>query len=310
MVKQKTLKTVIRATGIGLHTGEKVYLTLRPAPIDTGVVFVRTDLSPVVEIKASNEAVVDTRLATTIGVGDAKISTVEHVLAALSGLGIDNVYIEVSGPEMPIMDGSAATFVFLVQSAGIEAQSAAKKFIRIKKPIRIDGTDSASDFGQSVELLPYAGFKVSHTIIYDNAVIRKQHASIDFASTDFVKAVSRARTFGLMQEFEQLREMNLAQGGSLDNAIVVDEFRILNADGLRHDDEFVRHKILDAIGDLYLLGHSILGEFVGFKSGHTENHALRSALLAQTEAWDIVTFTDQRQAGGAYTQLGGLDYAS
>jgi UDP-3-O-[3-hydroxymyristoyl] N-acetylglucosamine deacetylase len=310
MVKQKTLKTVIRATGIGLHTGEKVYLTLRPAPIDTGVVFVRTDLSPVVEIKASNEAVVDTRLATTIGVGDAKISTVEHVLAALSGLGIDNVYIEVSGPEMPIMDGSAATFVFLVQSAGIEAQSAAKKFIRIKKPIRIDGTDSASDFGQSVELLPYAGFKVSHTIIYDNAVIRKQHASIDFASTDFVKAVSRARTFGLMQEFEQLREMNLAQGGSLDNAIVVDEFRILNADGLRHDDEFVRHKILDAIGDLYLLGHSILGEFVGFKSGHTENHALRSALLAQPEAWDIVTFTDQRQASGAYTQLGGWDYAS
>ena len=310
MVKQKTLKTVIRATGIGLHTGEKVYLTLRPAPIDTGVVFVRTDLSPVVEIKASNEAVVDTRLATTIGVGDAKISTVEHVLAALSGLGIDNVYIEVSGPEMPIMDGSSATFVFLVQSAGIEAQSAAKKFIRIKKPIRIDGTDSASDFGQSVELLPYAGFKVSHTIIYDNAVIRKQHASIDFASTDFVKAVSRARTFGLMQEFEQLREMNLAQGGSLDNAIVVDEFRILNADGLRHDDEFVRHKILDAIGDLYLLGHSILGEFVGFKSGHTENHALRSALLAQPEAWDIVTFTDQRQAGGAYTQLGGWDYAS
>ena len=310
MVKQKTLKTVIRATGIGLHTGEKVYLTLRPAPVDTGVVFVRTDLSPVVEIKASNEAVVDTRLATTIGVGDAKISTVEHVLAALSGLGIDNVYIEVSGPEMPIMDGSAATFVFLVQSAGIEAQSAAKKFIRIKKPIRIDGTDSASDFGQSVELLPYAGFKVSHTIIYDNAVIRKQHASIDFASTDFVKAVSRARTFGLMQEFEQLREMNLAQGGSLDNAIVVDEFRILNADGLRHDDEFVRHKILDAIGDLYLLGHSILGEFVGFKSGHTENHALRSALLAQPEAWDIVTFTDQRQAGGAYTQLGGWDYAS
>ena len=310
MVKQKTLKTVIRATGIGLHTGEKVYLTLRPAPIDTGVVFVRTDLSPVVEIEASNEAVVDTRLATTIGVGDAKISTVEHVLAALSGLGIDNVYIEVSGPEMPIMDGSAATFVFLVQSAGIEAQSAAKKFIRIKKPIRIDGTDSASDFGQSVELLPYAGFKVSHTIIYDNAVIRKQHVSIDFASTDFVKAVSRARTFGLMQEFEQLREMNLAQGGSLDNAIVVDEFRILNADGLRHDDEFVRHKILDAIGDLYLLGHSILGEFIGFKSGHTENHALRSALLAQPEAWDIVTFTDQRQAGGAYTQLNGWDYAS
>lgn len=310
MVKQKTLKTIIRATGIGLHTGEKVFLTLRPAPVDTGVVFVRTDLDPVVEIKALNTSVVDTQLATTLGEGNAKISTVEHVLAALSGLGIDNVYVEVSGPEMPIMDGSAATFVFLVQSAGIETQPAAKKFIRIKKPIRVDGSESANDYGQSVALLPYQGFKVSHTIIYDNAVIKKQHACIDFANTDFVKAVSRARTFGLMQEFEQLRELNLAQGGSLDNAIVVDEFRILNADGLRHDDEFVRHKILDAIGDLYLLGHSILGEFVGFKSGHSENHALRTALLAQPDAWDIVTFNDQRQASGAYAQLGGWDYAS
>ena len=310
MVKQKTLKNVIRATGIGLHTGEKVYLTLRPAPVDTGVVFIRSDLEPMVEIKALNTSVVDTKLATTIGEGSARISTVEHVLAAFSGLGIDNVYVEVSGPEMPIMDGSAATFVFLVQSAGIAAQSAAKKFIRIKKPIRVSGADGLNDYGQRVELLPHAGFKVSHTIIYDNAVIKEQHASIDFANTDFVKAVSRARTFGLMQEFEQLREMNLAEGGSLDNAIVVDEFRILNADGLRHDDEFVRHKILDAIGDLYLLGHSILGEFVGYKSGHTENHALRTALLAQPDAWDVITFGDRQKAPSAYANLGGLDYAS
>ena len=310
MVKQKTLKNVIRATGIGLHTGEKVYLTLRPAPVDTGVVFIRSDLDPMVEIKALNTSVVDTKLATTIGEGSVRISTVEHVLAAFSGLGIDNVYVEVSGPEMPIMDGSAATFVFLVQSAGIEAQSAAKKFIRIKKPIRVSGADGLNDYGQRVELLPYSGFKVSHTIIYDNAVIKEQHASIDFANTDFVKAVSRARTFGLMQEFEQLREMNLVQGGSLDNAIVVDEYRVLNADGLRHDDEFVRHKILDAIGDLYLLGHSILGEFIGYKSGHTENHALRTALLAQPDAWDVITFGDRQKAPSAYSNLGGLDYAS
>ena len=310
MVKQKTLKNVIRATGIGLHTGEKVYLTLRPAPVDTGVVFIRSDLDPMVEIKALNSSVVDTKLATTIGEGSVRISTVEHVLAAFSGLGIDNVYVEVSGPEMPIMDGSAATFVFLVQSAGIEAQSAAKKFIRIKKPIRVSGADGLNHYGQRVELLPHSGFKVSHTIIYDNAVIKEQHASIDFANTDFVKAVSRARTFGLMQEFEQLREMNLVQGGSLDNAIVVDEYRVLNADGLRHDDEFVRHKILDAIGDLYLLGHSILGEFVGYKSGHTENHALRTALLAQPDAWDVITFGDRQKAPSAYSNLGGLDYAS
>ena len=310
MVKQKTLKNVIRATGIGLHTGEKVYLTLRPAPVDTGVVFIRSDLDPMVEIKALNSSVVDTKLATTIGEGSVRISTVEHVLAAFSGLGIDNVYVEVSGPEMPIMDGSAATFVFLVQSAGIEAQSAAKKFIRIKKPIRVSGADGLNDYGQRVELLPHSGFKVSHTIIYDNAVIKEQHASIDFANTDFVKAVSRARTFGLMQEFEQLREMNLVQGGSLDNAIVVDEYRVLNAGGLRHDDEFVRHKILDAIGDLYLLGHSILGEFVGYKSGHTENHALRTALLAQPDAWDVITFGDRQKAPSAYSNLGGLDYAS
>jgi UDP-3-O-[3-hydroxymyristoyl] N-acetylglucosamine deacetylase len=210
---------------------------------------------------------------------------------------------------MPIMDGSSATFVFLLQSAGIELQNAAKRFLKIKKPIAVKGDSLANDFGQSVELKPFDGFRVSHTIIYDNAVIKKQQATIDFAETDFVKSVSRARTFGLMQEFEQLREMNLAQGGSLDNAIVVDEYRILNPDGLRHEDEFVRHKILDAIGDLYLLGYSIIGEFVGFKSGHTENHLLRKALLENTSAWELVTFGDESRAPVAYSGVPNVELA-
>jgi len=207
------------------------------------------------------------------------------------------------------MDGSAATFVFLIQSAGIEEQNALKQFMRIKKPIQVTGEHSARDFGQYVSLKPFDGFKLAHTIVYDNAVIKRQQACVDFANTSFVKSISRARTFGLMQEFEQLREMNLAQGGSLDNAIVVDEFRILNDDGLRHDDEFVRHKILDAVGDLYLLGHSVIGEFTGYKSGHSENHALRSALLANTDAWELVSFPDQEKAPRAYARLGNLEYS-
>lgn len=302
MIKQRTLKNVIRATGVGLHTGEKVYLTLRPAPADTGIVFVRVDLDPVVEIKASTEAVCDTTLATTIGKDGQRISTIEHLMSAFSGLGIDNAYVEVSGPEMPIMDGSAATFVFLIQSAGIEEQNALKKFIRIKREVAVGAEKSPSDYGQQVTLKPYDGFRISHTIVYDNAVIKKQQASIDFSTTSFVKEVSRARTFGLMQEFEHLRELNLAQGGSLDNAVVVDDYRILNDDGLRHEDEFVRHKILDAIGDLYLLGHSIIGEFVGYKSGHTENHTLRKAVLAQPEAWEIVTFDDLADVPFSYSR--------
>jgi UDP-3-O-[3-hydroxymyristoyl] N-acetylglucosamine deacetylase len=309
MIKQRTLKSAISATGIGLHTGEKVFLTLRPAPPNTGIRFIRTDLKPSVEIPAIHSSVSDTRLATTVGQGEARISTVEHLLAALAGMAIDNLYVEVSGPEMPIMDGSSATFVFLLQSAGIELQNAAKRFLKIKKPISVKGGSLANDFGQSVELKPFEGFKVSHTIIYDNAVIKKQQATIDFAEIDFVKSVSRARTFGLMQEFEQLREMNLAQGGSLDNAIVVDEYRILNPDGLRHEDEFVRHKILDAIGDLYLLGYSIIGEFVGFKSGHTENHLLRKALLENTAAWELVTFGDESRAPVAYSGVPNVELA-
>ncbi|MFT7219474.1 MAG: UDP-3-O-[3-hydroxymyristoyl] N-acetylglucosamine deacetylase [Candidatus Azotimanducaceae bacterium] len=300
MIKQKTLKNVIRATGVGLHTGEKIYLTLRPAPADTGIVFIRVDVEPAVEIPALTEFVADTTLATTIAKNGQRISTIEHLMSAFSGLGIDNAYVEVSGPEMPIMDGSAATFVFLIQSAGIEDQNALKKFIRILKPVRVNDEESARSYDQSATIQPYDGFKVSHTIVYDNAVIKEQQASVDFSVTSFVKEVSRARTFGLMQEFEHLRERNLAQGGSLDNAVVVDEYRILNDDGLRHEDEFVRHKILDAIGDLYLLGHSIIGEFVGYKSGHTENHALRKKLLQQSDAWEIVTFDDTEQIPHSY----------
>jgi len=300
MINQRTLKNVIRATGVGLHTGEKVYLTLRPAPIDTGIVFVRVDVEPAVEIPAATENVGDTTLATTLVKDGQRISTVEHLMSALYGLGIDNAYVEISGPEMPIMDGSAATFVFLIQSAGIEDQDALKKFLRITKEVSISSEDSARSYGQHVAIKPFDGFRVSHTIVYDNAVIKKQQASIDFSTTSFVKEVSRARTFGLMQEFEHLRELNLVQGGSLDNAVVVDDYRILNDDGLRHEDEFVRHKILDAIGDLYLLGYSIIGEFVGFKSGHTENHALRKEILKRTDAWEIVTFDDSEKAPSSY----------
>ena len=303
MIRQKTLKNVIRATGVGLHTGEKIYLTLRPAPAETGIVFIRVDVDPVVEIPALTEYVGDTTLATTIIRNNQRISTIEHLMSAFSGLGIDNAFVEVSGPEMPIMDGSAATFVFLIQSAGIEEQNADKKFIRIKKLVQVADEESARSYDQSATIKPYDGFKVSHTIVYDNAVIKKQQASIDFSATSFVKEVSRARTFGLIQEFEYLRERNLAQGGSLDNAVVVDDYRILNDDGLRHEDEFVRHKILDAIGDLYLLGHSIIGEFIGYKSGHTENHALRKKLLQQTDAWEIVSFDTIEDAPFSY---GGL----
>ena len=300
MIKQRTLKNVIRATGVGLHTGEKVYLTLRPAPIDTGVVFVREDVDPIIEIPARTDFVGDTTLATTVMKDGQRVATIEHLMSALCGLGIDNVYVEVSGPEMPIMDGSAGTFVFLIQSAGIEEQNALKKFIKINKKVALSGSFGSS-YEQSVTIQPYDGFRVSHTIVYDNPVIKEQTAQVDISSTSYVKDVSRARTFGLMQEFDHLRERNLAQGGSLDNAVVVDDYRILNEEPLRHRDEFVRHKILDVIGDLYLLGHSLIGEFVGYKSGHTANHALREALLNQPDAWEIVTFDTTEDAPLAYS---------
>ncbi|MCB1837511.1 MAG: UDP-3-O-acyl-N-acetylglucosamine deacetylase [Alcanivoracaceae bacterium] len=296
MIRQRTLKNVIRATGIGLHTGEKVYLTVRPAPVDTGIIFRRVDLDPVVEIPAVAENVGETTLSSTLVLGDVKVGTVEHLLSAMAGLGIDNAYIELSAPEVPIMDGSAGPFVFLLQSAGIMEQEAAKKFIRIKAPVTVKEDDKSATF------VPFEGFKVSFTIEFDHPVFRgrTQMASIDFSSTSFVKEVARARTFGFMRDIEFLRSKNLALGGSVDNAIVVDDYRILNEDGLRYEDEFVKHKMLDAIGDLYLLGYSLIGEFVGHKSGHALNNQLLRQLLKQEDAWEIVTFDDASTAPISY----------
>ena len=292
MIKQRTLRNSIRATGVGLHTGKKVYLTLRPAPVDTGIVFRRVDLDSAVEIPAHANNVGDTTLSTTLVKGDVRISTVEHLLSAMAGLGIDNAYVEMNASEVPIMDGSAGPFVFLLQSAGIEEQPAAKKFIRIKREVRVDDGDKFASF------LPRNGFKVSFTIDFDHPVFRGRPAcaEVDFCSTSFVREVSRARTFGFMHEMENLRSQGLAQGGSVDNAIVVDDYRIVNEDGLRYEDEFVRHKVLDAIGDLYLLGNSLIGEFRAHKSGHALNNMLLRELVAHPDAWEVVTFDDSEKA--------------
>lgn len=288
MIKQRTLKNIIRATGVGLHSGEKVYLTLKPAPVNTGIVFVRTDLNPMVEVPASGLSVGQTTLCTTLQNNGARVDTVEHLMSAFAGLGIDNAYVELSAHEVPIMDGSAGPFVFLIQSAGIQEQNAAKKFIRIKEELVVQDGDKSAVFK------PYDGFKVSFTIDFDHPVFtsRDQTSSLDFSSTSFVKEISRARTFGFMRDVEYLRSQNLALGGSVDNAVVVDDYRILNEDGLRYQDEFVRHKMLDAVGDLYLLGHSLIGEYIGYKSGHELNNKLVRALLANESAWEIVTFED------------------
>ena len=298
MIRQRTLKNVIRATGVGLHTGEKIYLTLRPAPVDTGIVFCRVDLDLVVQIRARPENVGDTRLSTTLVNQDVRISTVEHLLSAMAGMGIDNAYVDLSASEVPIMDGSAGPFVFLLQSAGIVEQSAAKRFIRIKHSVVIEEED------KWVRFEPYEGFKVSFVIDFEHPAIqgRPQYSEMDFSSTSFVREVSRARTFGFMNQIEQLRSNNLALGGSLNNAIVMDEYRVLNEDGLRYVDEFVKHKILDSIGDLYLLGHSLIGSFCGHKSGHALNNELLRALLAQEDAWEEVTFEDESTAPISFAQ--------
>ncbi len=296
MINQRTLKNVIRATGVGLHTGEKVYLTLRPAAVDTGVVFRRVDLDPVVELSAKPDRVGDTRLSTALQQGEVSVSTVEHLMSALAGLGIDNVYVELTSPEVPIMDGSAAPFVFLVQSAGVIEQNAPKKFIRVTKPIKVEQDDKWATFE------PFEGFKVSFAIDFDHPIFAKspQRATVDFSTTSFVKEVSRARTFGFMHEVEALREAGLALGGSHDNAIVMDSYTILNDDGLRYEDEFVKHKILDAIGDLYLLGHPLIGAFSAYKSGHALNNKLLRALVSQPDAWELVTFDDPEDAPIAF----------
>ncbi|HPE80309.1 MAG: UDP-3-O-acyl-N-acetylglucosamine deacetylase [Sedimenticolaceae bacterium] len=296
MIKQRTLKNVIRATGVGLHTGAKVYLTLRPAAPDTGIVFRRVDLEPPVDIPAKAENVGDTRLSTTLTKDGARISTVEHLLSAFAGLGIDNAYVDVSAAEVPIMDGSAGPFVFLIQSAGVEEQNVAKRFIRIKRPVEVREGDKIARFE------PFNGFKVSFGIDFDHPAMSEEsrRSVIDFSSTSFVKEVSRARTFGFLRDIEMLRENGLALGGSMDNAIVVDDFRVLNEDGLRYEDEFVKHKILDAIGDLYLLGHSLIGAFSGYKSGHELNNRLLKTLITQPETWEEVTFEDAERAPISY----------
>jgi len=292
MIKQRTLKNTIRATGVGLHTGDKVFLTLRPAEANTGIRFRRVDLDQPVTIQATPRNVGETNLSTTLVSNGVKVSTIEHLLSAFAGLGIDNAIIDVSAAEVPIMDGSAGPFVFLLQSAGVEEQDSPKQYIRIKRSVRVDDGDKWAAFE------PFDGFKVTFTIDFEHPAFEDhvKTATMDFSSTTFVKEVSRARTFGFMKDIEMLRRNNLALGGSLDNAIVVDEHKIINEDGLRCADEFVKHKILDAIGDLYLLGHSLIGEFTGYKSGHALNNKLLRTLLEDTEAWEMVTFDNDDEA--------------
>ena len=292
------MKNVIRAMGVGLHTGKKVYLTLRSAPIDSGIRFRRVDLDEPVEILARPENVGDTNLSTTLVENGVRISTVEHLLSAIAGLGIDNAFIDLSADEVPIMDGSAGPFVFLIQSAGIVEQNAAKKFIRIKKKVRVEEGD------KWVEFEPFNGFKVSFQIDFNNPLFNQemQTCVINFSTTSFVKEVSRARTFGFQKDIENLRSRNLALGVSQDNAIVLDEYRVLNEDGLRYSNEFVKHKILDSIGDLYLLGHSLIGAFSGYKSGHALNNRLLRTLVKDKDAWEEVTFEDASTAPISYAQ--------
>ena len=296
MLRQRTLKNVIRATGVGLHSGEKVYLTLRPAAADTGIVFRRVDLDPVVDIKADAELVTETMLCTGLSVGPAKVMTVEHLMSAFAGLGIDNAYVELSAPEVPIMDGSAGPFVFLLQSAGLVDQAAPKRFIRIKHPVEVRDGDKVARF------VPHDGFKLDFTVAFDHPAIptTQSRAVVEFSAETYIREVSRARTFGFMRDLEFMRERNLGLGGSMDNAIVLDEFRVLNDDGLRYADEFVRHKILDAVGDLYLAGHPIIGAYEAHKSGHALNNKLVRALLAEQSAWEVATFDDPAQAPASY----------
>jgi UDP-3-O-[3-hydroxymyristoyl] N-acetylglucosamine deacetylase len=301
MLLQRTLKSLVSTAGVGLHSGRKVTLTLRPAPENTGIVFCRTDLPGVPTLKADAFAVGDTRLCSTLERDGVKVATVEHLMSAFAGLGIDNAYVDLSALEVPIMDGSAAPFVFLMQSAGIAEQAALKRYVRIKRNVECRDGEKWARFE------PCTGFKVSYTIAYQHPVFKdvRPSAMIDFAHTSFVKEVSRARTFGFMQEVESMREQGLALGGSLDNAIVMDEFRVLNDEGLRYQDEFVRHKILDAIGDLYLLGHPLIGAFSGYKSGHALNNRLVRELVAQRSAWEYVSFerTEDLPSGFAALQL-------
>jgi len=295
--KQRTLKNIISATGIGLHTGEKVYMTLRPAAPNTGIVFRRVDLDQPVEIPARPEFVGDTQLSTTLVKRDVRIATVEHLMSAFAGLGIDNAYVDLTAPEVPIMDGSASPFVFLILSAGIVEQNSPKKFVRIKRSVRIEDGDKWAQFE------PHDGFKMSMEIDFNHPVFTEssQRAELDFSSTSFVKEVSRARTFGFMRDIEKLRQQNLALGGSHDNAVVLDDYRVINEDGLRYENEFVKHKMLDAVGDLYLLGHGLIGAFSGYKTGHALNNRLLRRLLAENDAWELISFDENDAAPIPYS---------
>jgi UDP-3-O-[3-hydroxymyristoyl] N-acetylglucosamine deacetylase len=298
MIRQRTPKKMIQATGVGLHSGEKVILTLRPAPINTGIVFRRTDIDPVVEIPANYRHVSDTLLCTTLQKEGIRVATVEHLLSALAGLGIDNAYVDINANEIPIMDGSAAPFVFLIQSAGIQEQPAPKKFIRILKPIRVEHQ------GKWAQFVPFDGYRVSFTIDFKHPVFidRPQYATYDWSATSYIKEVCRARTFGFLSEYEKLREMDLAKGGSLNNAVVVDDYRVLNEDGLRFEDEFVKHKILDAVGDLYLLGCGLIGAYEGYKSGHELNNSLLKELMAHEDAW-VYTYIGEEDIASDFYQV-------
>jgi len=292
MLRQRTLKNSIRATGVGLHTGEKVLMTLRPAEPATGIVFRRVDLEPHVDLRARVENVGESELSTTLVRGEARVATIEHLMSAFAGLGIDNAWVDLSAGEVPIMDGSAGPFVFLLQSAGVEEQDAPKEFVRVLRPVRVEHGDRWAQF------TPYEGFRIDFEIEFEHPYIKRraQHASIDFSTTSYLREVSRARTFGFMRDIEALRRKKLTLGGSMDNAIVLDEQRMLNEDGLRYEDEFVKHKILDAVGDLYLLGHGLIGAFSGHKSGHALNRELMCELLAQSDAWERVSFRDNAAA--------------
>lgn len=292
MICQRTLRNIVRAKGVGLHSGGQVYLTLRPAPPDSGILFRRVDLDPPVSIPARLANVGDTLLSTTLIQGGTRVSTVEHLLSAFSGLGIDNAIVDLSAAEVPIMDGSAGPFVFLIQSAGIEEQRKPKQFLRILDTVEVKDGDKWARFS------PFKGFKVGFTIDFKHPLFNgsSRHSEIDFSRSSFVREVSRARTFGFMRDIEKLRENNLALGGSLDNAVVLDDYRVVNEDGLRYKDEFVKHKVLDAVGDLYLLGHSLIGEFTGHKSGHALNNRLLCELLTSPGAWELTSFGNAARA--------------
>lgn len=291
-MKQRTLKTAIKGTGVTVHTGKKNLITLRPAPVDTGIVFRRVDLPQTVLLKAHANHIGDTTLSTCLEDGDVRVATVEHLLSALSGLGIDNLYVDIDDDELPIMDGSAGPYVFLIQSAGIQEQAASKKFVRIKKTVEVREGDKFA------RLEPHNGFRLSFSIEYPHPVIIDggQQLIFNFSSSAYVKEISRARTFGFLSEYEYIRKNNLALGASLDNTIVLDDYRVLNEEGLRYPNEFVKHKLLDAIGDLYLLGHSLIGAFTGHKSGHKLNSLLLKEVLADQEAWEIVTFEEGQKS--------------